>query len=66
MLRDHLKYTGSEIANKLINDFARERLKFIKVFPIEYKRVLEEAELEEIDLKMIEKRLKQLEEISDG
>jgi glutamate synthase domain-containing protein 2/glutamate synthase domain-containing protein 3 len=66
MLRDHLKYTGSEIASKIINDFARERSKFVKVFPIEYKRVLEEAELEEIDLKMIEKRLKQLEEVSDG
>jgi len=66
MLRAHLNYTGSEVAKKIIDDFSRERSKFVKVMPIEYKRVMEEEELEERDLQLIEKRLKQLEEVSDG
>ncbi len=46
LLRNHYQYTQSQIAGKILDNFAREIKKFIKVMPIEYKRILEGKELE--------------------
>jgi glutamate synthase domain-containing protein 3 len=57
LLRNHYQYTQSEAAARILDNFAREIRKFIKVMPREYKRVLEMKEAEE-EL--------ELAEVSDG
>ncbi|MFH1777575.1 MAG: glutamate synthase large subunit [Candidatus Omnitrophota bacterium] len=57
LLYNHLKYTNSDKAGKIINNMHKELKKFVKVMPIEYKRILEGLK--------IEKKLN-LAEASDG
>ncbi|MBN2120194.1 MAG: glutamate synthase large subunit [Candidatus Omnitrophica bacterium] len=57
LLHNHYKYTKSEVAKKIIDEAEVGFKKFIKVMPIEYKRILEGKKLEE--------RL-ELMELSDG
>ena len=40
MLQDHNRWTGSKRARELLDTWAESRLKFVKVFPNEYKRAL--------------------------
>jgi len=42
MIENHLKYTGSEVAERLLNDWDGALSQFVKVMPTDYKRVLEE------------------------
>ena len=42
MLADHNRWTGSRRARELLDNWDTARLKFVKVFPIEYKRALGE------------------------
>ncbi len=57
LLVNHHKYTQSSIAKIIFDNFSNEKRKFVKVMPIEYKRILEGKKLEE--------RL-ELTEVSDG
>jgi glutamate synthase domain-containing protein 3 len=47
LLRNHYRYTQSQVAGKILDNFAREIKKFIKVMPKEYKRILEMKETED-------------------
>ncbi len=47
LLLKHSRYTQSPLAKKILNDFQKERKRFVKVMPIEYKRILETAIVEE-------------------
>ncbi|MES2297496.1 MAG: glutamate synthase-related protein [Pseudomonadota bacterium] len=42
LIERHFKHTGSTRARNLLDDWANGRSKFVKVFPTEYKRALEE------------------------
>ncbi|KAL0470749.1 glutamate synthase [Neurospora intermedia] len=42
LVEDHHHYTGSELAARILVDFSRALKRFIKVLPVDYKRVLEE------------------------
>ncbi|MDH5425830.1 MAG: glutamate synthase large subunit [Gammaproteobacteria bacterium] len=42
MIENHLKYTGSKVAERLLNDWDGALSQFVKVMPTDYKRVLEE------------------------
>jgi len=42
MLADHNRWTGSKRARELLDNWEASRVKFVKVFPIEYKRALGE------------------------
>jgi glutamate synthase domain-containing protein 3 len=42
MIQKHLDLTGSPTAKKLLDDWEKSRKKFVKVFPHEYRRVLQE------------------------
>jgi len=57
LLVNHHKYTQSSVAKRVLDNFSHEKRKFIKVMPIEYKRIL--------GGKKLEKRL-ELTEVSDG
>jgi glutamate synthase (NADPH/NADH) large chain/glutamate synthase (ferredoxin) len=42
LLEDHNRWTGSKRARELLDTWDVSRLKFVKVFPLEYKRALGE------------------------
>jgi glutamate synthase (NADPH/NADH) large chain/glutamate synthase (ferredoxin) len=42
LLEDHNRWTGSKRARDLLDNWETSRLKFVKVFPNEYKRALGE------------------------
>ncbi|KAJ9268019.1 hypothetical protein DTO195F2_353 [Paecilomyces variotii] len=42
LIEDHHHYTGSELAARILLDFTRALPRFVKVLPIDYKRVMEE------------------------
>jgi glutamate synthase domain-containing protein 3 len=42
LLEQHAAYTGSPLARKLLDGWQREKGRFLKVFPMEYRRVLGE------------------------
>jgi glutamate synthase (NADPH/NADH) large chain len=39
-LQDHNRWTGSKRARELLDNWSESRLKFVKVFPNEYKKAL--------------------------
>ncbi|KAI5951327.1 GLT1 [Candida jiufengensis] len=41
LIEDHRHYTGSEVADRVLNDFNRYLPRFVKVLPYDYKKVLE-------------------------
>lgn len=57
LLTQHLKYTASEVAARILEHWERELKKFVRVMPFEYKRVLEQVEVEGIKVEA---------EVSDG
>jgi glutamate synthase (NADPH/NADH) large chain len=57
MLANHLKFTQSPVAGKILNNFRKEKRRFVKVMPVEYKRMMA--------TKMTEYGL-ELSEVSDG
>ncbi|KIZ04404.1 glutamate synthase (NADPH/NADH) [Monoraphidium neglectum] len=44
LVQRHLRYTGSEVARRLLLNWEREKRSFVKVFPHEYRRALAEAD----------------------
>jgi glutamate synthase (NADPH/NADH) large chain/glutamate synthase (ferredoxin) len=50
LLEDHNRWTGSRRARELLDDWANARMKFVKVFPNEYKRALAEMYEREVEL----------------
>jgi glutamate synthase (NADPH/NADH) large chain len=44
MLTNHVDYTGSETAKRILENWADYRTKFVKVMPVEYRRALREME----------------------
>ena len=57
LLLNHYRYTQSPVAKKILDNFKSSMRKFVKVMPIEYKRILSNA-------KMADKT--DLTEVSDG
>ncbi|MDP3789473.1 MAG: glutamate synthase subunit alpha, partial [Candidatus Omnitrophota bacterium] len=53
LLYNHHKYTGSIKAKRVLDNLAGEAKKFIKVMPLEYKRILEGVKIEK-DLELTE------------
>ena len=47
LLNNHCKYTKSKKAKKVLDNMSEELKKFVKVIPIEYKRILEGVKIEE-------------------
>ena len=42
MIENHVRYTGSEHAQRILDQWAAYRPRFVKVFPKEYRRALAE------------------------
>jgi glutamate synthase (NADPH) large chain len=52
MINNHLLYTHSALASKILTNWDEYLPKFVKVIPFEYKKVLEELKLKEIQKKL--------------
>ena len=46
MIENHLKYTASEVAKRILNDWDGALSQFVKVMPTDYKRILEKQKKE--------------------
>ncbi len=53
LLRNHHRCTQSPAAKEILDDFARKKRRFVKVMPIEYKRILEERAMKEEELDLM-------------
>jgi len=42
MISKHYQFTGSTVAKFILNDFENQMKNFVKIFPMDYKRVLNE------------------------
>jgi glutamate synthase domain-containing protein 3 len=50
LLHNHFKYTQSPLARKILDNFPKEGRRFVKVMPLEYKRLLEDKKFTEAEL----------------
>ncbi|MDP8254096.1 MAG: glutamate synthase large subunit [Candidatus Kaelpia aquatica] len=50
LLSNHFKYTDSSRAKYILDNIKEEREKFIKVMPLEYKRVLSNRKIDRVDI----------------
>jgi glutamate synthase (NADPH/NADH) len=64
LIEDHRHYTGSEVADRILNDFNRILPRFVKVLPGDYKKVLEknQKKLEEAKKNEVKTFLKSFKE----
>lgn len=54
LIEDHHHYTGSELAARILVDFNRALPRFVKVLPVDYKRVLQEEAAKAAEAKRAE------------
>jgi glutamate synthase (NADPH/NADH) len=52
LIEDHRHYTGSEVANRILHDFHHLVSLFVRVMPLDYKRILEEQASREKEEKL--------------
>jgi glutamate synthase (NADPH/NADH) large chain len=52
LISSHKKYTQSPVADRILNDWDNYVKRFIKVLPIEYKKVLHEEKMEALKKKL--------------
>ncbi|MBA7703770.1 hypothetical protein ES703_112564 [subsurface metagenome] len=45
MIECHANYTGSEVARRILSEWPTARSQFVKVMPIDYKRVITERQM---------------------
>ena len=57
LIRQHYLYTGSALARRMLDDWNRYVEDFIQVTPIEYKRVLQEEKMRELQEKIANMQL---------
>lgn len=62
LIEDHHHYTGSELAARILVDFNRALPRFIKVLPVDYKRVLAEEAAKAAEAKRAEYNLPAIKE----
>jgi glutamate synthase (NADPH/NADH) large chain len=49
LLHTHFRTTQSPVAKRILDNFAKEGRHFVKVMPLEYKRILEEKKMSVIE-----------------
>ena len=54
LIRQHYRYTGSELARQMLDNWSRYVDEFIQVTPIEYKKVLAEEQMRKLQEKIAE------------
>lgn len=54
LIRQHYLYTGSQIARLMLDDWNHYVEDFLQIVPIEYKRVLQEEQIQKLQLRIAE------------
>jgi glutamate synthase (NADPH/NADH) large chain len=54
LIRKHYHYTGSQLAGRILENFDKYVDEFIRIVPIEYKKVLQEEEMKKLQRKIAE------------
>ena len=54
LIRQHYLYTGSKLARTMLDDWPRYADQFIQVVPIEYKKLLQEEQMQKLQQKIAE------------
>ena len=54
LICQHYLYTGSKLARTMLDDWPRYADQFIQVVPIEYKKVLQEEQMQKLQQKIAE------------
>ena len=54
LIRQHYLYTGSKLARTMLDDWPRYADQFIQVVPLEYKKVLQEEQMQKLQQKIAE------------
>ena len=57
LIRQHYLYTGSALARKMLDDWNRYVEDFVQIVPIEYKRVLQEEKMRQLQEKIANMQL---------
>ena len=57
LIRQHYLYTGSALARKMLDDWNRYVEDFIQIVPIEYKRVMQEEKMKQLQEKIANMQL---------
>ena len=57
LVRQHYLYTGSELARRMLDDWNHYIEDFVQIVPIEYKRVLQEEKLRELQQKIADMQI---------
>ena len=52
LVRQHYLHTGSQLAGRMLDDWSRYSEDFVQVVPIEYKRVLQEEQMNKLRKKI--------------
>jgi glutamate synthase (NADPH/NADH) large chain len=63
MIQKHIYWTNSVYARDILDNWAVNKSRFVKVLPVEYKRALEQMKLAELDKKLYE--IRELQEIDN-
>ena len=64
LLKQHIRYTDSNRASEILENWHEYMPKFIKVMPLEYKRALQEMKMEKLDKKL--KSVREEEQLTDN
>ncbi|MBC8620339.1 glutamate synthase large subunit [Parabacteroides faecis] len=54
LIRKHYHYTGSHLAGKMLDNWDKQVDEFIRIVPIEYKKVLQEEQMKKLQQKIAE------------
>ena len=54
LIRKHYHYTGSHLAGKILDSWDKQVDQFIRIVPIEYKKVLQEEQMKKLQQKIEE------------
>ena len=54
LIRKHYHYTGSHLAGKILDNWDKQVDEFIRIVPIEYKKVLQEEQMKKLQQKIAE------------
>ena len=57
LIREHFNVTGSPLAGRMLEDWENERAKFVKVFPVEYRKAL--GRMSKADANAVDRRIQQ-------
>ena len=57
LIKEHFGATGSPLAGRMLEDWENERAKFVKVFPVEYRKA--HGRMSKADANAVDRRIQQ-------